>query len=371
VSTAPRTPAAEDQELLEAAQNGDEAAFGRLIDAHRSELLAHCYRMLGSTHDAEDALQDAMLRAWRGLPRFEGRSAVRSWLYRIATNACLDMIARRPKRVLPVDYGPPADPHDGPGEPLVETVWIEPYADEQFGLEDGLAGPDAQYEQREAVELAFVAALQHLPANQRAALILREVLGFSAREVAEALDTTTVSINSALQRARKTVEERLPEQSQQATLRQLGDARLNEIVDAYLEAWNRGDVKGVVAMLSEDAAFSMPPLGTWFRGREEISIWMAASPLNGQWKWRALKAHANGQPALAFYSWDPEAEEYMPFALNVLTFQGEQISDVTAFITRVAPSDDRKVVARMPEHPFAANMLAAAFENLGLPERLD
>jgi RNA polymerase sigma-70 factor (ECF subfamily) len=370
MSTAPRTRAAEDQELLEAAQNGDESAFGRLIDAHRSELHAHCYRMLGSTHDAEDALQDAMLRAWRGLPRFEGRSAVRSWLYRIATNACLDIIARRPKRVLPVDYGPPADPHDGPGEPLVETVWIEPYADEQFGLEDGLAGPDAQYEQREAVELAFVAALQHLPANQRAALILREVLGFSAREVAESLDTTTASVNSALQRARKTVEERLPEQSQQETLRSLGDARLNEIVDEYVDAWERGDVETVVEMLSEDASFSMPPLGTWFRGREEIEVFLRGSPMSGQWKWRARRAHANGQVALAFYSWDPDEKAYLRFALNVLTLRGEEISDVTAFITRVAPNDDREVVARMPEHPFAANMLAAAFENLGLPERL-
>src|SRR4029453_470928 len=133
---------------------------------------------------------EALLRAWRGLPRFEGRSSLRSWLYKIATNACLKLIARRPRRVLPIDYGPAADPHDGPGEPLVESVWVDPYPDERLGLEEGFAAPEARYEQRESVELAFVAALQHLPARQRAVLILRDVLGFSAREVAEALGTT-------------------------------------------------------------------------------------------------------------------------------------------------------------------------------------
>src|SRR5947207_9713730 len=152
--------------LLEAARGGDEDAFGRLVEAHRSELHAHCYRMLGSVHDAEDALQDAMLRAWRGLPRFEGRSSLRSWLYTIATNACLNAIERGPKRVLPIDYGPAADPHDGPGEPLVESVWLEPYPDSTLGVEDGLASPEARYEQRESVELAFIAALQHLSPRQ-------------------------------------------------------------------------------------------------------------------------------------------------------------------------------------------------------------
>src|SRR5881275_2406997 len=184
---------AHERGLLEAARNGDEDAFGRLVEPHRRELHAHCYRMLGSVHDAEDALQDAMLRAWRGLPRFEGRSSLRSWLYTIATNTCLNVIAKRPRRVLPIDYGPAADPHQGPGEPIVESVWVEPYPDEKLGLEDGYAAPEARYEQRESVELAFVAALQHLPPNQRAVLILREVLGFSAKEVADALETTTAS----------------------------------------------------------------------------------------------------------------------------------------------------------------------------------
>ena len=183
-----------------------------------------------------------------------------------------------------------------PGDPLVESVWIEPYADEQLGLEDGLAGPEARYEQREAVELAFIAALQQLPPNQRAALIMREVLGFSAKEAAETLETTTASINSALQRARATIDQRLPEQSQQQTLRTLGDERVSEIVDAYVDAWGRGDVDAVVGMLTEDAAFTMPPMSTWFGGREEIAIWLAASPLSGDWRWKPLR-DARQRPA--------------------------------------------------------------------------
>src|SRR6187551_2128415 len=247
-----------DARLLEAARAGDEDAFARLVEPHRRALHAHCYRMLGSVADAEDALQDALLNAWRGLAKFEGRSSLRSWLYTIATNACLRAIERRPARVLPVDYGPPSDPHDGPAEPLLESVWIDPYPDDALGLEDGLAGPEARYEQRESVELAFIAALQHLPARQRAVLILREVLGFSAKETAETLDTTVASANSALQRARASVDERVPEQSQQQTMRALGDDGVNQVVEAYVDAWQSGDIEAVVAMLTEEATFSMP-----------------------------------------------------------------------------------------------------------------
>jgi RNA polymerase sigma-70 factor, ECF subfamily len=370
MSASPTDSTVQERELLEAARGGDEDAYRRLVEPHRSELHAHCYRMLGSAHDAEDALQDALLRAWRGLPKFEGRSSLRSWLYRIATNTSLNVIEKRPKRVLPIDYGPAADPHDGPGEPLVESVWVGPYPDEKLGLEDGYAAPEARYEQRESVELAFIAALQNLPPNQRAVLILREVLGFSAQEVSEALETTTAAVNSALQRARKAVDERLPEQSQQATLRSLGEERLTEIVDGYVDAWQRGDVDAVVAMLTEDAAFAMPPLQTWFRGHEDIAIFLAGWPLSGEWRWRPLRARANGQPALAFYSWDEQEGSYLPFALNVLTLRGERISEVTAFITRSTRIPDRKVMARLPEQPADPLRLAAAFEHLGLPDEL-
>ena len=188
--------------------------------------------------------------------------------------------------MLPVDYGPPIDPHDGPGLPLAESVWVEPYPDETLGLEDGYAAPEARYEQREAVELAFIAALQHLPANQRAVLILREVLGFSAKEVAETLETSTASVNSALQRARKAVDERTPEQSQQATLRSLGDDGVREVVQGYVDAWDRGDIDAVVAMLTDDACFSMPPLRAGTRAASSSTEFLGVGPLSGDWRWR-------------------------------------------------------------------------------------
>ena len=357
--------------LLDTARAGDEAAFARLIDPYRGQLHAHCYRMLGSVHDAEDALQEASLRAWRGLPRFEGRSSLKSWLYTIATNTCLNQIERRPKRVLPVDYTGAADPHGGPGEPVVESVWIEPYPDELIGVEDELAGPEARYEQREGVELAFVAALQLLPANQRAVLILREVLGFSAQETADALETSVASANSALQRARRTIEERTPEQTQQATLRELGDERERAIVERYLEAWERNDVETVMEILAEDASFTMPPLQTWFAGHDGIATFLAGWPLSGQWRWRHIRTHSNGQEALAFYSWDPDEGAYLRFALNVLTLRGNRISEVDAFLTRSTQDPDRAVLARLPEQPFDPARVWAAFERFGLPERLD
>jgi RNA polymerase sigma-70 factor (ECF subfamily) len=356
--------------VLEAAREGDEAAFARLIEPYRGQLHAHCYRMLGSVHDAEDALQEATLRAWRGLGRFEGRSSLKSWLYTIATNTCLNQIERRPKRVLPVDYAAAADPHGGPGAPVVESVWIEPYPDELLGVEDGLAGPDARYEQRESVELAFVAALQLLPANQRAVLVLREVLGFSAQEVADTLETSVASVNSALQRARKTVEERVPEESQQETLRELGDAELRELVDRYMQAWERNDIETVMEMLAQDASFTMPPLASWFSGHESIRIFLAGWPLSGTWRWRPLPTRANGQPALAFYAWDEEEQAYLPFALNVLTFRGERISDVTAFVARATDIPADGSYARWVDEPIDPQRLYATFESFGLPERL-
>ena len=369
MTTAETRGTGRERALLDGARGGDEDAFRQLLEPYRGELHAHCYRMLGSVHDAEDALQDASLRAWRGLGRFEGRSSLRSWLYTIATNTCLNLIAKRPKRVLPLDYGPATDPHDGLGMPLSETVWVEPYPDEAMGLDDGFAAPDARYEQREAVELAFVAALQHLPATQRAVLILREVLGFSAAEVAGTLETTVASVNSALQRARKTVDDKLPEQSQQKTLRALGDEKLREIVDAYMDAMVRGDVPRVVSMLAEDAAWSMPPLPTWFGGLEGITGFLRNGPLSGEWRWRHVPARVNGQAAIAAYTWSDEESAYLPFALDVLTFEGDRIKDVTAFITRMADSDQKDFYTRWPDQPL--DRARFTFERFGLPARLD
>jgi RNA polymerase sigma-70 factor, ECF subfamily len=318
----------------QAARQLDESGFHRAADDYRAELHAHCYRMLGSFHDAEDALQDTLLRAWRALPRFDGRSSLRTWLHTIATNVCLDAIARRPKRVLPIDHGPPIAAGSGFGRPLVETVWVEPYPDDALGLGDGHVSPDARYEQREAVELAFVAALQHLPATQRAVLILREVLGFSAREVAETLDTSVASVNSALQRARASLRRRLPQRSQQETLRHLGDERVKELVNAYVDAWMRRDVDALRSLLAEDAVFSMPPWPGWWRGRDEI-IALVETTAGSCPESRSVLTHANGQPAIASYTLDPETERYVASAIDVLTLDGAVIKDITAFI---APS---------------------------------
>jgi RNA polymerase sigma-70 factor (ECF subfamily) len=367
----PTVPIRDERDLLEAARAGDEGAFTRLVEPYRSELHAHCYRMLGSVHDAEDALQEAWLRAWRGLARFEGRSSLRSWLYTIATNTCLNLIARRPKRVLPIDYAPAIDPQDGIGMPPVESVWVEPYPDEGLGLEDGYAAPEARYEQRESVELAFTAALQHLPATQRAALILREVLGFSARETAQTLETTTASVNSALQRARKAVGERLPEQSQQATLRSLGDQRLSEVVQGYMDAMQRGDVDAVVDMLAEDAAWSMPPLSAWFRGHEALAGFLVRGPLSGAWRWRHLRARASGQVAVGSYAWYAPDDSFRPFALDVLTLDGTGIREITSFITRSTTGRDAQYYERWPEQPLDSASVTAFFERFGMPGRLD
>jgi RNA polymerase sigma-70 factor (ECF subfamily) len=325
-----------EQELIDSAQAGDERAYDVLLEPYRTELRAHCYRMLGSAQDAEDAVQEALLRAWRGLPRFEGRSSLRSWLYTIATNVCLKAIERRPKLVLPIDYGPPADPHDGPGQPLVESVWVEPYPDERLGLDAALAGPEARYEQRESVELAFIAALQHLPARQRAVLILRDVLGFPARDVGQALEMAPASVDSALQRAHKTVDERLPAQSQQATLRALGDAGLRKIVDAYVSAWERADVDAVVALLAQDAAMTMPPLPTWYRGREAVGAFLRGWPVPATAPSRMVPVRANGQPAFGHYAWDADRGAFVAHAIHVLTMDGAEIAEIAeiaAFLT--------------------------------------
>ena len=326
-------PSVRERALIAAAREGDESAYAALVEPHRRELRAHCYRMLGSVHDADDAVQDALLRAWRGLPRFEGRSTTRSWLYKITTNACLNEIARRPKaRVLPLDFGPAGDPHDGAGAPLVETVWVEPYPDADLPLADTFAAPHARYDQRESVELAFVAALQLLPPNQRAVLIMREVLGFSAKESADVLDTTVASINSALQRARKTIDDKLPDRSQQATLRALGDEEMQALVERYVSAWERNDVDAVVAMLTEDATFSMPPNVAWFRGVADIAAFLPGGPMSRPRRFRPVAA--NGQLAFGTYIWEPELGHFRPNAIHLIDLRGTKISAITAFLDR-------------------------------------
>jgi RNA polymerase sigma factor (sigma-70 family) len=278
----------------------DARSFAELVEPHRRELHAHCYRMLGSVHDADDALQEALLGAWKGLDGFEGRSSLRSWLFTIATNASLRVLDGRRRRELP------------------EELAIEPYPDELL-----------RYEDREGVELAYVAALQLLAANQRAALLLRDVLGFSARETADILDTSVASANSALQRARAKLGREGPARSQQEVLRALGDDRSRELVARFVDAWNRADVAAIVAMLREDVTFSMPPLPT-LHGRDDVAAFLDVQVFRTTWRFEATRAA--GQPAIAGHRRDRDEGPFELRALTVLTFEGEVVAAMAAFL---------------------------------------
>ncbi|MFE2756873.1 sigma-70 family RNA polymerase sigma factor [Actinosynnema sp. NPDC059335] len=322
------SPAAAEEADLARARDGDGAAFTRLVQPLRRELHAHCYRMLGSVHDADDALQDALLRAWRGLGRFEGRGSLRSWLYKVATHACLDAVESRGRRALPVDLGPSSERAVLDDVPPADVAWLGPYPDAGLG-DDGTAG---RYAQREAVELAFVAALQHLPGNQRAALLLFEVLGFAVAEIAALMDTSTTSVNSALARARRVVAEKVPQRSQQQALRLVGDARLRQVVAAYAGALERGDADAMVALLTEDVTWSMPPMPHWYRGIEAVTDFVVRVPMTSCPPWRHRETSANGQPAVACYLWDERAGAHLPWAINVLTLRDGLIAEVTSFV---------------------------------------
>ena len=287
--------------------------------------------MLGSLEDADDALQETLLRAWRGLPRFERRSSVRTWLHRIATNCCLQLIGRRPRRALAADHSAPAAAHTPPGKPLSETVWIEPYPDTELAALDTSSAPAARYDQRESVELAFVASLQHLPARQRAVLLLRDVLDYSAREAADLLETSVPSVNSALQRARQTTAERVPAETQQSTLRSLGDARARQLVGSYIDAIEHADMDALLALVTEDIAWAMPPASTWYRGLDTVVPFLLEYPFRD--RWRHLPTRVSGQLAAACYLWDPERNDFAGAVIDVLTLRGDRIAEVTGFFT--------------------------------------
>ena len=313
----------EERRLLAALRGGDESAFDALVEPYRRELHAHCYRMLASLHESEDALQETLLRAWRGLPRFEGRSSLRTWLHTIATNTCLRAVERRPPRTVPFDVTGEAELGETPGRPIVESVWVQPFPDRY------LADPAASAELRETVELAFVAALQHLPPLQRAALVLREVLDFSAAETATALATTVPAVNSALQRARRTVDEKLPGPSQQTALAELGDRQVEALVTRYMAAMAAGAVDDVVELLVEDATWSMPPLSTWSRGHEAIRVFLRDHPLSQ--RWRHAPTWVNGQPSSLSYMLDDDGV-FRLHAVDVLSIRAGKIAAVDAFL---------------------------------------
>jgi RNA polymerase sigma-70 factor (ECF subfamily) len=359
------TATTDEGDLLALARTGDEDAFNALVETHRTELRSYCYRMLGSVQDAEDAVQNTMLRAWRGLGAFEGRSSVRSWLYTIATNTTLDMARHRSRRELPADFGPAG----GVGEPVedvvLDPVWLEPYPDQWLPALRGsgsgadadrasVTGPEARYERRESVEIAFMLMLQHLPPLQRAVLILKDVLAFSAAEVAAQLSTTTAAVNSALQRARGAARAGLPDSSQHSTLSALGDARLASIAARYADALETGDVDTLLAMLTEDATWCMPPLTTWFQGHEALRAWLVRDPLSQRWQHVATRA--NGQLALGCYMYSPVTGAYEPQVIDVLTLTADgKISAVTAFVMFGQQVDPAAVFARfgLPASPPA------------------
>jgi len=343
---------ADEQALLGLARNGDESAFGDLVGRYRAELHAHCYRMLGSVHDAEDALQDALVRAWKGLPGFEGRGPVRAWMYTIATNAALDVARRRPRReslagISPAD-GPAATP-DGLG-------WLEPYPDHAFAGQLATS-PAARYEQRESLELAFVIALQHLPPLQRAVLILRDVVGFSAREAAEVLVTSVPAVTSALQRARATAQSRLPARSQQMALRSLGDERIRLLAERYADAMERGDADLLVSMLASDVTYTMPPPPTCLRGHAAVREFIHQDVAPQVWQHRATRA--NGQLAIAGYIQDGSGR-YLATAIDVLTLDGDRITAIDAFLT----------AEHLREYGYDGRFTTADFTRFGLPANL-
>jgi RNA polymerase sigma-70 factor, ECF subfamily len=296
------------------------------LERYRVELTGYCYRMLGSGFEAEDAVQEAMVRAWRGMDRFEGRAALRSWLYRIATNVCLDMLGSSQRRARPMDLGPASNasaPVVGP--PLPETAWIDPIPDGRVLPER--SDPAELAVARETVRLAFVAALQHLPARQRAVLILREVLAWSAAEVAELLDTTVTSVNSALQRARATLA--ASEVTATDSLEPL-DTEQVELLGRYVSAFEAYDLDALTALLHEDATLSMPPLDLWFRGHADIRTWMLGIGCGCRGS-RLLPVVANGAPAFGQYRPDPTGG-HAPWALIVLEIAGGEIIGVNSFL---------------------------------------
>lgn len=306
-------------------------AFTALAAPLRRELQAHCYRMVGSLHDAEDLVQDTFLRAWRGSGAFEGRASLRTWLYRIATNASLDLLDKRGARSVPQGSRPPADPHAPPEAPTGEALWLEPYPDDALGEPE--PGPEARYSQKQSIALAFVAALQVLAPRQRAVLVLRDVLGWPAAEVAEALEMTVAGVNSALQRAHATLEAHGvgPE-----TAAPVEDADLRDLLHRYVRAWEDGDVNALVSLMREDVILSMPPTPSWFRGRADVSA-MIASVLAGdaRGRFRVIELRANGAAAFAFFQKDPATQAFKALGIQVVDADAAGVREITAFL---APS---------------------------------
>jgi RNA polymerase sigma-70 factor, ECF subfamily len=322
VMEAHRSDLRTEPELIDAARLGDRKAFEELVAPRRRELHLHCYRMTGSLTDADDMLQETLLKAWRGVARFEPQAPFRAWLYKIATNTCLNELAARkhPRFLVP-------DQWSG-GPPVTEITHLQPYPDR---LLDEISDPATYVTRKEDVALAFIAAIQLLPPRQRAVLILREVLGWSAKEVADGLDTSAASVNSALQRARATLRTRRGHQAP-GDLHALSDDAELKLLTSFIEAWERADFDGLAALLQEDAVLAMPPMPSWFRGRAAIIEFLSTGPADGDIeKIRLVPLRSNRQPATAAYIADPEEGGYQFYGLMVFSMEGNTISAITGF----------------------------------------
>ena len=315
-------------ELIDRALSGDGTAFQKLVGPYQRELQVHCYRILGSVADAEDALQETLVTAWRSLGQFEGRASVRTWMYRIATTRCLNILrsaSRRSPMTLPAGVEPPEPSR------ISEVLWLEPYPDLLVEeLPDASAGPEARYEAREAMSLAFVTALQLLPPRQRAALILRDVLDFPASEVAGMLDTTEQSVTSALKRARSTLSRELPSADTEPPPHPDSPVE-RELVARLVEAFEAADVDGIVALMTEDAWLRMPPVPLEYQGRELVGEFFSVVAFRQGRRYRLIQTRANGQPAFAVYLRDPVNGVGRAFGLLVATLSGDRVSVITRF----------------------------------------
>jgi RNA polymerase sigma-70 factor (ECF subfamily) len=324
-----------DDVVVAAARAGDESAFAELVEHHRGELRVHCYRMLGSFDESEDLVQETFLRAWKNLGGFEGRSTLRAWLYRIATNACLDALGGRAHRVLPHQVAPPADTSVAQ-PPRADIAWLQPFPDRLWEpVEPAEAEPDAVVVARETIELAFLAAIQHLPPRQRAVLILRDVLGWPAKQTAELLDGSVASVNSASQRARATLREHLPERRMEWAPAEEPTEQERAVLRRYMDAVERADVTAVAGLLAEEVRSMMPPFPVWFLGRDAVVAALAESwnPRSPDYvgELRMVETGANRQPAVASYVRRPGDSDFRAFAISVLRIEGEHIVDATAF----------------------------------------
>ena len=331
-------------EQLAAARRGDSQQFSQLTERYRRELQVHCYRILGSLHEAEDMVQETMLKAWKRLDTFEGRASFRSWLYKIATNSCLDFLdQKKSRRLLPFETLSPSDPGTPILPPTPETSWLEPFPDEWLG-DTSVINPEARYTDSESISLAFLTALQTLPPRQRAVLILRDVLDFSANDTSEVLELTTSSVNSALHRARVTLAQRYPRGQREDLTMSSIDEKTQRLLNLFVHAWESADVNGLVALLKADATLAMPPSPSWYQGQSAIGIFVAATVFGGDGmfsgeavqRWRLLATRVNGSPAFAIYQRD-EKNEYQPFGLIALTITGDQLSQIISFIDPSLP----------------------------------